>query len=231
VTAYLGFLTAATVMLFISRTIRKSYLLILFTILFLLVSLGLVNNLFGLPADLGNIIQNFDIIPQALDRVQNITADLRLLIYRQVLDTMVESPFIGVGYDQLSTSNIERDQRFLEFSVHNGALQTLYVGGLIAFVGYLGLHIFLAWIAIRILWLNRNHGSLPLFSGVAIAILSILVMDQFQDAIYAREKWLVVGLLVGAYGLYFEKNKKDKLAESHRPEVKSSQQEHQPIHL
>jgi hypothetical protein len=35
--------------------------------------------------------------------------------------------------------------------------------------------------------------------GTAATALSIILMDQFQDAVYQREKWLVFGILAAWY--------------------------------
>jgi hypothetical protein len=34
------------------------------------------------------------------------------------------------------------------------------------------------------------------FLGLAISTIVFILMDQFQDAIYQREKWLVAGLFL-----------------------------------
>lgn len=136
-------------------------------------------------------------IYQALNRVQTSTAGSRLATYAQAWDQITLNPWFGVGYDQISTSGVSTGARFLDFAVHNPLLQIWYTGGLFAFIGWLAIYGSIGWMALNVL---RNQGDPALFPfawSVAAATLALLLMDQFQDSIYQREKWLIIGLLAG----------------------------------
>jgi xanthine/uracil permease len=76
-------------------------------------------------------------------------------------------------------------------------LQIFYTGGIFAFIGWLAIYISLGWTALATLNNGEKKSISPMFLGIAAAVLAILLMDQLQDAIYQREKWLVFGLLLG----------------------------------
>jgi O-antigen ligase len=136
-------------------------------------------------------------IYQAFNRVQTSTAGSRLATYAQAWDEIAHNPWFGVGYDQISTSGVSAASRFLDFSVHNPLLQIWYTGGLFAFIGWLAMDASIGWTALNVL-MNRGDQNLsPHALSLATTALALLLMDQFQDSIYQREKWLVIGLLVG----------------------------------
>lgn len=204
VTAYIG-LTIGGLALFLT-TMRSPYklinLLIILSLLFLLVlSLG---ELTGLNRSLFNL-NDSNVLTRSILRVQTTTSSTRLEIYMQSLENIIRSPIIGVGFDQISTSGISDVEREFERAVHNIFLQTWYAGGIFAFVGYLLISIRLGLDSLKVLS-NIQKGNLsPILAGPASAVLAILLMDQFQDSIYQREKWLVIGLLAGHVWEYFNR--------------------------
>lgn len=135
-------------------------------------------------------------IYQAFHRVQTSTAGSRLTIYAQAWDEIVRNPWFGVGYDQISTSGVSSMSRFLDFSVHNPLLQIWYTGGLFAFIGWLAMYASIGWMALNVLRNGRDQALSPEALSLAATVLALLLMDQFQDSIYQREKWLIIGLLV-----------------------------------
>ena len=142
----------------------------------------------------GLSLESNNLISQALVRVQTITGEYRLRIYSQAWDQIVQNPWFGVGYDQISTSGIVPESRYLSFSVHNPLLEIWYTGGLFAFFGWFFIYLWMGWMALGI---KRSGKRLtPLIISIASAALAALLMDQLQDSIYQREKWLVFGLLV-----------------------------------
>lgn len=197
-TAYLGLLTGVVFLAFSSRripvrTTRVFGMVAMGTILSIWFMLGFTLIPRGsLPA------QGSNFITQALVRIQSSTAESRLTTYSQAWNQIVRNPWFGVGYDQISTSSISPEARFLDYSVHNTLLQIWYVGGLFAFAGWLAIYIWVGWMALSLLRRRRQNKLSPLMAGLASAVLAILLMDQFQDAIYQREKWLVIGLMAGA---------------------------------
>jgi O-antigen ligase len=145
----------------------------------------------GLPT-----LSNND-INLALARIQSYTAESRLTTYTQAWDQIINNPWFGVGYDQISTSGISSQSRFLDFAVHNSLLQIWYTGGLFAFLGWVAVSIWVGLMALGIIRLGKRNNLSPLLISLAAAVMAILLMDQFQDSIYEREKWLVIGLLAG----------------------------------
>lgn len=136
-------------------------------------------------------------VSQAFNRVQTNTAGSRLATYAQAWDEIIRNPWFGVGYDQISTSGVSRMSRFLDFSVHNPLLQIWYTGGLFAFLGWLAVYVSVGWMALSVLRIGKEQTLPSQALSLAATVLALLLMDQFQDSIYQREKWLVIGLLVG----------------------------------
>jgi O-antigen ligase len=136
-------------------------------------------------------------IVRAFNRVQTDTAGSRMATYAQAWDEITQNPWFGVGYDQISTSGVSASSRFLDFSVHNPLLQIWYTGGIFAFIGWTAVYLSIAWMAVAILRNAWQRPLSPYILGLAVATLALLLMDQFQDSIYQREKWLVIGLLCG----------------------------------
>jgi O-antigen ligase len=141
---------------------------------------------------LANVRAISDGIQKNLDRVLSTTSYTRLEIYRYALDEIEKSPVIGAGYDQLSTSGISSADRLIPRTVHNVFLQILYVGGLLPFITWVGIYVYAATQVIKSVFLRRASTALSI--GLAILVLAVVIMDQFQDAIYQREKWLVIAL-------------------------------------
>ena len=196
-TAYLGLLTGVVIFIFSSKT-----------------NFSRTTKTFGMVASAAVLIVAFwfiadptqmngrqslreNSIYQAFNRVQTSTAESRLATYAQAWDQVVRNPWFGVGYDQISTSGVSASSRFLDFSVHNPLLQIWYTGGLFAFLGWLALYALIGWMAFDILRNRTDQTSFPQALTLAATTLALLLMDQFQDSIYQREKWLVVGLLAG----------------------------------
>jgi len=196
-TAYVGGVFGIVVFYFSSRfvfirntrTLRAlavaSVLVILFSII---TSIDLIDSSFNLA--------NSSFV-QAFNRVQTSTARSRLFVYKEALDQIARNPWFGVGYDQLSTSGIGKSSRYLTATVHNPLLQIWYAGGLLAFIGWLAIYFSFGWSVLSLL-VKGMHSKIPLqILALSAAALSILLMDQFQDAVHQREKWLVIGLLAG----------------------------------
>jgi O-antigen ligase len=136
-------------------------------------------------------------IAVAINRIQTITGESRLENYNQAWSQISRNPWVGVGYDQISTSGVKAASRLLVDSVHNPILQIWYTGGLFAFIGWLSIYFWVGWMALGVIRKGKHNPLSPLILSLAVTALSVLLMDQFQDGIYQREKWLVIGLLVG----------------------------------
>jgi len=206
ITAYLGLLTGTFILFLASKQIRKKILLVSLPTLLIVGMAFTILFILGSPitrqVNLGD-----NVVVQSLNRVEDITAQSRTVIYQQALNEAMMSPFIGVGYDQISTSGIDTDSRILTTSVHNFFLQVFYAGGIFSLLGWVFIFLYLGWHALKIL-LNKKINEILILSLCAI-VFAILLMDQFQDSIYPREKWLVVALFTSAYlNLYSEKPKK-----------------------
>lgn len=136
------------------------------------------------------------VITLSLTRVREFTAQSRMTVFQQAVTDIFHSPLIGVGYDQAANSAITRESRLLDTTVHNVLLQNYYAGGLFSFLGWLGIYLYMGWAAIKTLSAMKEKPHLTVMS-IAVCTLVIILMDQFQDVISQREKWLIVGLLVG----------------------------------
>ncbi|HEX2997776.1 MAG TPA: O-antigen ligase family protein [Oculatellaceae cyanobacterium] len=197
-TAYLGFLLGSAALVAYSKTlVRQIVRYVMSTAL-----LGVPTLLFGmifinvsLPDTLS--LEN-SLISTAFNRVGTSTAYSRWYIFQEALESISENPIVGAGYDQVSTSAIGTNFRQLNGTVHNMLLQNWYVGGFFVFLGWLLIYIILGWMAITAAQPGEKNGMAPLLWGIAAAALAILLMDQFQDAIYQREKWLIFGLLASS---------------------------------
>jgi hypothetical protein len=143
------------------------------------------------------IITNSDIINESLNRVQTSTIPGRLEIYKEAFYDILRSPIVGVGSDQVSTSGISSSDRLLEDAVHNVLLQIWYTAGLFAFIGWAGIYVYLGLNSLTMLWHGYKEKLSPIIIALAASVLAVLLMDQGQDAIYQREKWLVFGLFAG----------------------------------
>lgn len=152
----------------------------------------------------GLFTQNNNVLSQTLTRVQSYTAESRLTTYSQAWEQIYRNPWLGVGYDQLSTSGISPESRLIIFSVHNPLIELWYTGGLFAFLGWIAMYVWVGFLAVEIIKSGKNERFSPLILGLASATLAALFMDQLQDSIYQREKWLVIGLLVS---MAWEKSK------------------------
>jgi O-antigen ligase len=195
--SYLGLLLGILILVFASKNnltrLANTYWIIIavaFFSIFLILGIYLIV-INGLP-NLGN-----NIMSQAAVRVLGSTSESRWDTYIQAWDQIIKNPFIGVGYDQISTSGIGSQSRFLDFSVHNSLLEIFYTGGFFAFIGWITIYIWVGSMAISALIKGVRKPNSQLIVGLAAANLVILFMDQFQDGIYQREKWLMIGLLAG----------------------------------
>jgi len=195
-TAYIGILLSI-ILLFISRkaiTWRALKIAIpVLLVCYLIVSLGIITSKLSFPqrSQLGN-----SLISKAIMRVETTTAPSRLIIFEHALEEIIKNPLVGAGYDQISTSGIGFITRDLHGTIHNVFLQVLYAGGLLAFIGWSAVYAYLGWIAIVTLFNREKKGVSLMILGIAVSAITIIIMDQFQDAIYQREKWLIFGLLV-----------------------------------
>lgn len=210
-TAYLGFLLGIITLVAYSKALTRRIANYSISILLLGVPILLFGMIFGNVSLLNNQTIDNSLISAALNRVETNTAHSRWYIFQKALVNISENPLAGVGYDQISTSGIGIDFRKLDGTVHNMLLQNLYVGGLFTFVGWLLLYIRLGWMAVTTTWLGERKGWAPIFLGITAATLSIILMDQFQDAVYQREKWLLFGLLAGWFWTQTDKRKKPLL--------------------
>ena len=197
-TAYLGFLLGSAALVAYSKTLARQIARYAMSTVLLGVPILLFGMIFvnvSLPDSLS--LEN-SLISTAFNRVGTSTAYSRWYIFQEALESISEDPIVGAGYDQVSTSDIGTNFRQLNGTVHNMLLQNWYVGGLFAFLGWLLIYIILGWMAITAAQPGEKNGMAPVFWGIAAAALAILLMDQFQDAIYQREKWLVFGLLASS---------------------------------
>ena len=196
-TAYLGLLLGFIVLMISSKLVARRTLKVVIPAIYigiLVVGLGVI---LGIPFFPKSSPLGSSLISQAVDRVQLITGPSRLVIFDQALQAIVKNPLVGAGYDQISTSGIIFLNRTLQGTIHNVLLQILYTGGLFAFVGWMAIYVSLMLAVIATLRISAKKVISPLFLGIAAAALAIILMDQFQDAIYQREKWLIFGLLIG----------------------------------
>lgn len=194
-TAYLGFLLCVLAFVAYSRSLARRiahYSVIVLLIGVPILLFGMIIGKVSLPdrASLEN-----SVISRAVNRVETNTAYSRWYLFQAALESIGENPVLGAGYDQIATSGIEIDFRHLNGTIHNMFLQNWYVGGICAFLGWLLIYLQLGRMAITTAWFCERKRVLVL--GIAVAVLSLILMDQFQDAVYQREKWLVFGLLTG----------------------------------
>jgi len=110
------------------------------------------------------------------------------------LKEIADNPLIGVEYDQFSTSGVDADVRLIPGTIHNVLLQTLYTGGILSFMGLVTVYFYLEVKALTSLLRGKNRSGLTI--GLAECVLAFILMDQFQDAKYQREKWLIVGIMI-----------------------------------
>jgi O-antigen ligase len=193
VTAYLGILLGILIFFFFSQTFRNTFIKFAIPIIFFGSLTYILITILGIKTPLNSYSVPDNIVTLSLERVQSLTAESRYVVYQQAIGQVERSSFIGVGYDQVSTSNISGQSRYLDYSVHNALLQILYTGGLFAFLGWVIIYIIAGLGAIRIL-IIPNDQRFTLILGAAASTLATILMDQFSDSIYEREKWLVLGL-------------------------------------
>ncbi len=197
-TAYIGLSFGIFTIVISRKYITTQILKISFITLFigyLVVSIGIIFGIFSYSQK--QLVGN-SLINKAIERVQMSTAPSRLLIFDYAINEIIKHPLFGMGYDQISTSGIEFVSRDLHGTIHNIFLQILYTGGSLSFIGWLIVYILIGWNAIKIIIIKDKKLISPLLIGIAAASLSIIIMDQFQDAIYQREKWLVFGLFISS---------------------------------
>lgn len=196
-TAYLGLAAGFIVILFSSRIIlgrtTKTLAAVTGMVIFILAFWFIVNPV--LASDTENLKENA--FYRALSRVQTSTAGSRMTTYAQAWEQIIRNPWFGVGYDQISTSGVSAASRFLDFSVHNPLLQIWYTGGVFALIGWLAVYAMNGWMVLKILSSKGYRVLSPQILSLAVTTAALLLMDQFQDAIYQREKWLIIGLLAG----------------------------------
>jgi hypothetical protein len=196
VTAYIGLLVGVFCLLyaFSSAKLRKTiiifgYFLIICLLIFEIIRINLVY-----PPSL--FFPESSLVGKGINRVLNITAKARLDLYKLAMDYILRNPIIGIGFDQNASSGIMQDLRLLAGSIHNPFIQLFYIGGFFAFLGWLLIHFHLSKIAfINIFKQSSKHSFLT--TMLSVIVIAMVVMDQSTNAIYAREKWLAVGLLLG----------------------------------
>jgi hypothetical protein len=194
--AYLGILLGLGALLLSSRTFFQRTTKFAVPFLYIASLVFIVRILFS-NASMSDTSMSLPLVSTALTRVETTTAQARWILYEQALERIFENPLVGVGYDQISTSGLGANYRELQGTVHNLLLQTWYVGGLFTFIGWLVIYVSLGWAAVSTLYGGEKRYIHPMVLCVAAATLSVLLMDQFQDAIYQREKWVLLGLLMG----------------------------------
>ena len=203
VTAYIGLIFGTSLWVVSFLHFQRKAIKTLVVLTLLILPIIMMSGLIGTYVFEFNLNSRENIIARSLTRVQSNTAQSRLDVYLNSLKLIMESPFVGTSFDQLATSDLSGNRR-LSYSVHNSLLQIWYVGGIFAFIGYIIIYFKLGITALKTLF-GRNKTKIPPFmSSVAAATLSIMIMDQFQDGIYQREKWLVIGILAGY--AYWEKH-------------------------
>lgn len=190
VTAFIGFVFAFMAYLFASIKKRTAPIKVFSGLVIITLVLSFGSILSGNSTMVGFFESIWDKIDQSINRVQMSTANSRMVVYREALENISKSPIVGVGFDQISTSGTTN--RLLD--VHNVFIQTWYVGGLLAFIGLCSLYLWIGFSALKTL-LDFHLGNHPTYAvGLASVALAIMLMDQFQNALYQREKWLVIGL-------------------------------------
>ena len=197
-TAYLGFLLGSVALAAYSKTLARQITRYSISAALLGAPILLFGMIFVNLSVPDNLSLENSLISTAFNRVGTSTAYSRWYIFQEALQSISENPIIGAGYDQVSTSDIGTGFRQLNGTVHNVLLQNWYVGGIFALLGWLLIYMVLGWMAITTTWSGEKNGLAPVLWGIAAAALSIILMDQFQDAIYQREKWLVFGLLASS---------------------------------
>lgn len=201
-TAYLGFLLGIFALAVCSKTLTRQIVRYAISVFLIGVPILLFGTIFSNMSPSDNVSLENTLISTAFNRVGTSTAYSRWYIFQQALQNIGASPIVGAGYDQVSTSGIGADFRQLNGTVHNLFLQNWYVGGVFVFLGWLFIYANLGWMAVTITRTQPQKGTAPILLGIAAAALSIMLMDQFQDAVYQREKWLVLGLLAAWYWIH-----------------------------
>lgn len=195
VTAYIGLLSGLFC-LFLTVIPQKSQKTIYSLVIVLVIAAMLFISLWisGL-VNMHLVIPENSLIGIGINRVINSTAGIRMDLYRSSIEYIIQSPVIGAGFDQNSTSPLEEELRILNGSIHNPFLQMWYTGGFFAFLGWLILHFSIGKIAVINLFQNSINKFI-LNNSISAAVVALIIMDQFQSGIYQREKWLVIGILV-----------------------------------
>lgn len=192
-TAYLGLLVGFMIFVFVFLTKKQIYTNISRKSKYLILIFGVLIIIFMIPTI--RISTAVDFIQSAVDRVVTTTSASRIEVYKLSWERILQNPLVGVGYDQISTSGTGLVQYILGYSIHNALLQIWYTGGMIAFLGWLAIYLYILLLALKYV-VNHTRTSVIVISIIA-TIFSILVMDQFQDSIYQREKWLVISIFLG----------------------------------
>jgi len=195
VTAYLGTILGFFALIMSSRSSRVRFLKLALPTIWITSLLLMGASIFGKDINFTGKQYMDSIISRSITRVEEITVQSRMGIFRQAVNEILNSPFIGVGYDQIATSGISQESRILDYSVHNSLLQIFYTGGFFSFLGWLAIYVYMGRLAIQTL--QKKKSTFQKYLAITGCTSAILLMDQFQDAIYQREKWLVIGLLVG----------------------------------
>lgn len=212
-TAYLGLLLGVFLLFLYKIQKNKFPLRIISSIIFLCAAflvaiLALSNMNHQKPVNLQSIT-----LMITIDRVISQTSESRIVIFKDAFQSILKSPLVGVGFDQISTSGINRTNREIAGTVHNAEIQMFYVGGIFSFMGFLLIYANLTVHSITVIH-RMNWSDQPiLLICLAVATLSIILMDQFQDSLYQREKWLIIGLFVANIWLkkYLGERKQQKI--------------------
>ena len=187
ITAFIGFIAVLFLNIAKDKNIRKIFILV-----FVVIAVIIICTSFDDSSNL--MIAMFENISRNVNRVVNYTARSRILTYSVAFQSIQDNPITGIGLDQLSTSSLRKNQRLLSSSVHNLLLQIFYCGGIVSFLGWFVLYMMILFFSLRVLLSRIKHKKLTII--LAISVLSIILMDQFQDVIYQREKWLAIGLFL-----------------------------------
>ena len=193
-TAYLGLLLGFS-SIFVNLAVRKQISVPgTLLIIFLLLTIFSVAAIFSGAFDKNSTnIQNNTILT-AIDRVRLTTAGSRLVIYNEAIQASIKSPIVGVGFDQVATSGVSENKRDISGTVHNSVIQVIYVGGIVACLGFILIYADLVRNSMRVILFKKKRSQSFMYICLAAASLAIILMDQFQSSLYLREKWLAVGI-------------------------------------
>lgn len=134
-------------------------------------------------------------------RRRDITNALRLELQLRGLKEILEHPFLGVGLGNFAL-NVPRTIAYADKSPHDFYLTTWAEGGVLAFIGLLGVFCFTARRVIQSLRETTNPMGENLLSGMLGSLVSLFTLAFFSDDINMILVWTILGLSVGAAHLW-----------------------------